>query len=57
MLDKGKFKGAYQTNGKHWRIPQDAFITTNEQEAKAKEILGRVDLKNQGAGDVDEFDL
>ncbi|WP_404451836.1 helix-turn-helix domain-containing protein [Virgibacillus necropolis] len=57
LCDKGKFEGAYKTDGGHWKIPQDAFITTNEQDQKAESVLRRIDEKNQEAGEVDEFDL
>jgi excisionase family DNA binding protein len=57
MCDQGKFPGAYQTDGGHWRIPQDAFITTREQDERAKEVLHQIDIKNMEVGDVDEFDL
>ncbi|WP_161493888.1 helix-turn-helix domain-containing protein [Virgibacillus necropolis] len=57
LCDKGKFEGAYKTDGGHWRIPKDAFITTTEQDEKAESVLRRINEKNQEAGEVDEFDL
>ncbi|PDM39300.1 MULTISPECIES: helix-turn-helix domain-containing protein [unclassified Geobacillus] len=57
MCEKGKFPGAYKTDGGHWRIPQEIFITTSEQDKRTEEVLKRIDIKNQKAGDVDEFDL
>lgn len=57
MCDKGKFKGAYQTDGGHWKIPKDAFITTPEQDKRAETVLQRIDSINKEAGDVDEFNL
>lgn len=57
LCDKGKFEGAYKTDGGHWKIPQDAFITTNEQDKKAESVLRRIDAKSKEAGEVDEFDL
>jgi excisionase family DNA binding protein len=57
MCEKGKFQGAYKTDGGHWRIPQDAFITTPEQDQRASEVLHRIDLKNKEVGNVDEFHL
>jgi excisionase family DNA binding protein len=57
MCEKGKFPGAYKTDGGHWRIPQEIFITTSEQDERTEEVLKRIDIKNQKAGYVDEFDL
>ncbi|QHS23773.1 helix-turn-helix domain-containing protein [Virgibacillus sp. MSP4-1] len=57
MCDRGKFPGAYQTDGGHWKIPKEDFITTEEQDKKADEILRQIDVVNEEAGDVDEFDL
>ena len=57
MCEKGKFAGAYKTNGGHWRIPKENFITTDEQDKRAKAFFERIDIKNQEAGNVDEFDL
>jgi excisionase family DNA binding protein len=57
MCEKGKFPGAYKTDGGHWRIPREIFITTPEQDERAEEVLQRIDIKNQKAGYVDEFDL
>lgn len=57
MCEKGKFEGAYQTDGGHWKIPQDIFITTSEQDKEAEGVLRQVDAKNKEAGSVDEFDL
>lgn len=57
MCEKGKFAGAYKTDGGHWRIPKANFITTDQQDKRAKAFFDRIDLKNQEAGNVDEFDL
>lgn len=57
MCDKGKFKGAYKTEGGHWRIPDHAFITSSDQDKKAEEIFSRIDAKNREMGDINEFDL
>ncbi|EPZ38856.1 helix-turn-helix domain-containing protein [Anoxybacillus ayderensis] len=57
MCETGKFPGAYKTDGGHWRIPQDIFVTTPEQDDRAEQILHQIDRKNQEAGDVDEFNL
>lgn len=57
MCEKGKFEGAYKTDGGHWKIPKSNFITTDEQDARAKDFFERIDAKNQKAGQVDEFDL
>ncbi|KYD31053.1 MULTISPECIES: helix-turn-helix domain-containing protein [Bacillaceae] len=57
MCEKGKFPGAYKTDGGHWRIPRKIFITTPEQDERAEEALQQIDIKNQKAGYVDEFDL
>lgn len=57
MCEKGKFPKALKTDGGHWRIPKNSFITTEEQDERANQILGKIDAKNQAAGHVDEFDL
>ncbi|MBL4952043.1 helix-turn-helix domain-containing protein [Neobacillus sp. YIM B02564] len=57
MCERGSIPKAYKTDGGHWRIPQEAFITTPKHDKKAQEFLRRMDMKNKEAGDVDEFDL
>ncbi|MBM7571884.1 helix-turn-helix domain-containing protein [Aquibacillus albus] len=57
MCDRGKFPGAYQTDGGHWKIPKDVLITNEEQDQKAEQLFQQIDTKNKEAGDVDEFDL
>lgn len=58
MCERGKFKGASRVGGSgHWRIPEENFITTSEQDKEAEMILQRIDKKNEKAGDIDEFDL
>ena len=57
MCEKGKFVEAYKTDGGHWRIPKENFITTDEQDKRAKAFFDRIDTKNHEAGNVDEFDL
>ncbi|WP_245686881.1 helix-turn-helix transcriptional regulator [Tenuibacillus multivorans] len=57
MCEKGKFPGAYQTGGGHWKIPHNAFITTPEQDQKADELFEQINAINEKAGDADEFDL
>ncbi|MCO7175415.1 helix-turn-helix domain-containing protein [Sporolactobacillus kofuensis] len=57
MCEKGKFPNAYQTDGGHWRIPREAFITTSMQDEQAETILQRIDKKNLQSGDIDEFNL
>ncbi|WP_139692170.1 helix-turn-helix domain-containing protein [Sporolactobacillus terrae] len=57
LCEKGKFSEAYQTEGGHWRIPRDAFITTSKQDEQAEIVLQRIDEKNRRSGDVDEFNL
>ena len=57
MCDRGKFPGAYQTDGGHWKIPKDVLITTEEQDRKAEQLFQQIDAKNKEVGDVDEFDL
>lgn len=54
---KMKFKGAYRSEGGHWRIPEDNFITSKKQDKKIDELFEQIDRKNKEAGDVDEFDL
>jgi excisionase family DNA binding protein len=46
MCERGKFPGAYQTDGGHWKIPKDAFITTEEQDQKAEQLFQQIDAKN-----------
>ncbi|WP_054029167.1 helix-turn-helix domain-containing protein [Bacillus sp. FJAT-28004] len=43
LCEAGRFRGAYQTDGGHWRIPNTAFRTTEEQDKQAKETLERLD--------------
>ena len=57
MCEQERFKGAYRSNGGHWRIPTDNFITSREQDERAEKILQKIDQKNKEVGDVDEFDL
>lgn len=57
MCEKGKFKEAFRTEGGHWRIPEDNFITSPKQDKQAKEFFEHIDRKNGEVGDVDEFDL
>mgnify|MGYP001306822329 CR=1 FL=1 len=59
MCETGKFRGAYRLDGEKgdWRIPKDNFITTKEQDEKAKIILQQIDCKNKQFKDVDEFNL
>ncbi|MCJ7842523.1 SNF2 helicase associated domain-containing protein [Lederbergia sp. NSJ-179] len=57
MCERGSFEGAYKTEGGHWKIPEDIFITTREQDEIAEEVLKQIDRKNSVTGDVDEFDL
>ncbi|WP_080873875.1 helix-turn-helix domain-containing protein [Oceanobacillus timonensis] len=57
MCEKGTFKKVYRSEGGHWRIHEDNFVTTKEQDDKANSILEHLDKKNQRAEDVDEFNL
>lgn len=57
MCEKGRFPKALKTDGGHWRIPKDSFVTTDEQDERANQILKKIDAKNQAAGYADEFDL
>lgn len=57
MCENKKFQSAYKTQGGHWKIPQDSFLTTAEQDEKAEILLKQIDEKNREAGDVDEFNL
>jgi len=57
MCEKGHFTGAYQTDGGHWRIPKNLFITTLEQDERAEKVFQKIDSKNNEMGNVDEFDL
>ncbi|MFD1362846.1 helix-turn-helix domain-containing protein [Lentibacillus salinarum] len=57
MCESGKFNGAYRSEGGHWRIPEDNFITTKEQDQKVDKLFKQLDRKNREAGGVNEFDL
>lgn len=59
MCEQGKFNGAKSIEGKsrQWLIPKENFVTTNEQDDIAENILQTIDIKSKKAGDVDEFDL
>jgi len=57
MCDKGKFPGAFQTDGGHWKIPKHALVTTQEEDQRAEQLFQHIDAKNKNAGGVDEFDL
>lgn len=59
MCEKGRFTGAKRSddiNGE-WVIPQENFITTNEQDDVAEMVLQKIDNKNKKAGDIDEFNV
>lgn len=58
MCEQGKFKGAklVAENGK-CRIPEENFFTSRTQDKEAEMVLQRIDKKNEGAGNVDEFDF
>lgn len=47
MCEKGRFKGAYQSDKAEWFIPDENFIITKEQFERANEILQHIDRKNQ----------
>lgn len=57
--EKGKFPGAYQTEGGHWRIPQKLFKVTLQQARDANAFMKTVDedTRRQLGDDIDEFDL
>jgi excisionase family DNA binding protein len=57
--EKGKFPGAYQTEGGHWRIPQKLFKVTLQQAREANAFMKKVDedTRRQLGDDIDEFDL
>lgn len=59
MCEHGKFNGAKSIEGKsgQWLIPKENFVTTNEQDDIAENVLQTIDIKNKKTGDVDEFDL
>ncbi|TFJ92538.1 helix-turn-helix domain-containing protein [Lentibacillus salicampi] len=57
MCENGKFEGAYRSGGGHWRIPEDNFITSKQQDKIVDELFEQIDRKNKEAGDVDKFDL
>ena len=57
--EKGKFPGAYQTEGGHWRIPQKLFKVTLQQAREADAFMKKVyeDTRKELGDDIDEFDL
>ncbi|MCG1023851.1 helix-turn-helix domain-containing protein [Sutcliffiella horikoshii] len=57
--EKGKFPGAFKTDGGHWRIPQKFFKMTLQEARKADSFMKDVDenTREQFGGEVDEFDL
>ncbi|WP_025729691.1 helix-turn-helix domain-containing protein [Heyndrickxia ginsengihumi] len=55
MSEKGRFKGAFQTNDGEWLIPVDIFITSPEQDEKAHKILKHLDEKNRKVDNKIEF--
>jgi excisionase family DNA binding protein len=57
--EKGKFPGAYQTEGGHWRIPQKLFKVTLQQAREADAWMKKVDedTRRQLGDDIDEFDI
>ncbi len=57
MVELKKFPGAVQTDGGHWRIPQELFKTTKEQDRRAEDALTQLDKKVMDAGEFDEFNL
>lgn len=57
MCEKEKFQGAYKTEGGHWRIPENIFVTTRGEDKSAEDVIKHIDRKNSKAGEVDEFDL
>lgn len=57
MCENERFKGAYRSEGGHWRIPEENFITSKEQDKRIDELFEQIDKRNGEAGDVDEFNL
>ncbi|MEW9672395.1 helix-turn-helix domain-containing protein [Ammoniphilus sp. 3BR4] len=56
--ESGRIQGAKKTLGGHWRIPQSVFCVSEEQQAKAKKTMQRIDKLNTLVGEVeDEFHL
>jgi len=47
LCEKGRFQDAHKTENGDWLIPDQNFITTREQDARAEEILRQIDRKNQ----------
>jgi len=50
MCDKVKFKGAYKTEGGHWRIPENTFITSPSKTKKPKKSSGGLMQKTKRRG-------
>lgn len=57
LCESGRFPGAIQTRGRHWRIPTSHFRTTAKQDLRAEKLLKRLDQKGKEAADINEFDL
>lgn len=55
MLEKGRFRDAYQTQNGEWLIPEYNFITTREHDEKTKKIMEQIDRKNRGGRDENEI--
>ncbi|GAA0607825.1 hypothetical protein GCM10009001_26450 [Virgibacillus siamensis] len=57
MCENERFQGAYRSEGGHWRIPEENFITSKKQDKRIDEFFEQIDMRNEEAGDVDEFNL
>ncbi|WP_071392645.1 helix-turn-helix domain-containing protein [Bacillus tuaregi] len=52
--EKGKYPGAFQTEGRHWRIPKKYFKLTLEEARKRKDFEQELNEFNAQHGEVNE---
>jgi excisionase family DNA binding protein len=59
MCEKGKFPGAYKTDGGHWRVPSKYFKITPEEARIREEGMASIDRKTKEmvGKDIDEFNV
>ncbi|MCD7034599.1 helix-turn-helix domain-containing protein [Metabacillus sp. GX 13764] len=57
MCEKGKFPGAYKTDGGHWKIPSSHFKITKAQASQIELDIKDIRKKAIEGGEVDEFDV
>lgn len=55
-IENGKMK-AFRSSGGHYRIPEEQFRTTDEQDATSEAIFVKLWAKREGMPPIDEADL